>query len=124
MRNAFGHVLSAAVLVSSFGASIPAFADENADMNKEQNEPVPALVLTGMEVEDLNAENLQPVFAADKSADADEVCEEVSPKNIDFASLNNSVSPLDNARSQIHSDVKRSSGEAAARSSADLSQLV
>ncbi|MBQ7503557.1 outer membrane protein assembly factor [bacterium] len=93
-------------------------------MNKEQNEPVPALVLTGMEVEDLNAENLQPVFAADKSADADEVCEEVSPKNIDFASLNNSVSPLDNARSQIHSDVKRSSGEAAARSSADFSNLV
>lgn len=123
MRTAFGRVLSAAVLVSSFGASIPAFADENAELNREQNEPVPALVLTGTKVEE-QSDNSQSVFAAGKSADTEEVCEEVAPKNIDFSSLNSSVSPLDNARSQIHSSVKHYSGEAAARSSSDFSNLV
>lgn len=123
MRTAFGRVLSAAVLVSSFGASIPAFADENAELNREQNEPVPALVLAGTKVED-QSDSLQPVFASDKSAETEEVCEEVAPKNIDFSSLNSSVSPLDNARSQIHSSIKHYSGEAAARSSSDFSNLV
>ncbi|MGM9992350.1 MAG: BamA/TamA family outer membrane protein [Candidatus Bruticola sp.] len=52
MRNALGHVLSAAVLVGSFGASVPAFADSpsgNAAVNTA--EPLPAAVNMGFSLE-------------------------------------------------------------------------
>lgn len=48
MRNALGHVLSAAVLVGSFGTSLPAFAESlPGSTTGSPADPIPAVVKTG-----------------------------------------------------------------------------
>lgn len=50
MRNALGHVLSAAVLVGSFGTSLPAFAESlPGSTTGSPADPIPAVVKTGAE---------------------------------------------------------------------------
>ncbi len=51
MRNALGHVLSAAVLVGSFGTSLPAFAESlPGSTTGSPADPIPAVVKTGAEL--------------------------------------------------------------------------
>ena len=81
MRNALGRVLTAAVLVGSFGAPLPAWAENISGLNDRSPEPVPVLVKMGLE------SPLGPTFSAPSSlqtvsAKAPEKVEGVQPRHV------------------------------------------
>ncbi len=92
MRNALGRVLTAAVLVGSFGAPLPAWAENISGLNDRSPEPVPVLVKMGLE------SPLGPTFSAPSSlqtvsAKAPEKVEGVQPQVLDILSIEPQSSP-------------------------------
>lgn len=79
MRNALGHVLSAAVLVGSFGTSLPAFAESLPDSTTgSPADPIPAVVKTGVDFNyDYSVGGKARVLAAQGQS---EKCEYVQPR--------------------------------------------
>ncbi|MGM9998215.1 MAG: BamA/TamA family outer membrane protein [Candidatus Bruticola sp.] len=90
MRNALGHVLSAAVLVGSFGASVPAFAEGlpgGAAANTA--EPLPAAVNMGISLEADSDIPYKHSSQASSSVNQTDNCEYVQPHIIQLVAADN-----------------------------------
>ncbi len=92
MRNALGHVLSAAVLVGSFGTSLPAFAESLPGNTAESSvDPIPAVVKTGADLGyDYSISNNSRVLASQSQS---ENCEYVQPRILKLVASDGSVEP-------------------------------
>lgn len=92
MRNALGHVLSAAVLVGSFGTSLPAFAESLPGNTAESSvDPIPAVVKTGADLGyDYSIGNNSRVLASQSQS---ENCEYVQPRILKLVASDGSVEP-------------------------------
>ena len=92
MRNALGHVLSAAVLVGSFGTSLPAFAESLPGNTAGSSvDPIPAVVKTGADLGyDYSIGNNSRVLASQSQS---ENCEYVQPRILKLVASDGSVEP-------------------------------
>lgn len=92
MRNALGHVLSAAVLVGSFGTSLPAFAESSPGNTAGSSvDPIPAVVKTGADLGyDYSIGNNSRVLASQSQS---ENCEYVQPRILKLVASDGSVEP-------------------------------
>lgn len=92
MRNALGHVLSAAVLVGSFGTSLPAFAESLPGNTAGSSvDPIPAVVKTGADLGyDYSVGNNSRVLASQSQS---ENCEYVQPRILKLVASDGSVEP-------------------------------
>lgn len=92
MRNALGHVLSAAVLVGSFGTSLPAFAESLPGNTAGSSvDPIPAVVKTGADLGyDYSNGNNSRVLASQSQS---ENCEYVQPRILKLVASDGSVEP-------------------------------
>ena len=88
MRNALGRVLSAAVLVSSFGAPIPAFSENLPGAAESPTEPIPSVVETGIALSSESEVATQPrdIETATLSSQVAKDYEAVEPSVVDFGS--------------------------------------
>lgn len=92
MRNALGHVLSAAVLVGSFGTSLPALAESLPGNTAGSSvDPIPAVVKTGADLGyDYSISNNSRVLASQSQS---ENCEYVQPRILKLVASDGSVEP-------------------------------
>lgn len=92
MRNALGHVLSAAVLVGSFGTSLPALAESLPGNTAGSSvDPIPAVVKTGADLGyDYSIGNNSRVLASQSQS---ENCEYVQPRILKLVASDGSVEP-------------------------------
>lgn len=92
MRNALGHVLSAAVLVGSFGTSLPAFAESLPGNTAGSSvDPIPAVVKTGADLGyDYSIGNNSRVLASQSQS---ENCEYVQPRILKLVASDGSMEP-------------------------------
>ena len=92
MRNALGHVLSAAVLVGSFGTSFPAFAESLPGNTAGSSvDPIPAVVKTGADLGyDYSIGNNSRVLASQSQS---ENCEYVQPRILKLVASDGSMEP-------------------------------
>lgn len=92
MRNALGHVLSAAVLVGSFGTSLPAFAESLPGNTAGSSvDPIPAVVKTGADLGyDYSIGNNSRVLASQSQSDN---CEYVQPRILKLVASDGSMEP-------------------------------
>ncbi len=92
MRNALGHVLSAAVLVGSFGTSLPALAESLPGNTAGSSvDPIPAVVKTGADLgHDYSIGNNSRVLASQSQS---ENCEYVQPRILKLVASDGSVEP-------------------------------
>lgn len=92
MRNALGHVLSAAVLVGSFGTSLPAFAESLPGSTTGSSvDPIPAVVKTGADLGyDYSVGDNSRVLASQSQA---ENCEYVQPRILKLVASDGSAEP-------------------------------
>ncbi|MBQ7529004.1 outer membrane protein assembly factor [bacterium] len=113
MRNALGRVLSAAMLVSSFGAQIPAFSENASDTSESSREPIPALISIGTSE---NAEVTGDEFVDLADSTNGEVVvvqlEEVSPEVIAVEDSSSSEKLAESEDSSDSSDVELSAAQA------------
>lgn len=92
MRNALGHVLSAAVLVGSFGTSLPAFAESLPGSTAGSSvDPIPVVVKTGADLSyDYSVGDNSRVLASQSQS---ENCEYVQPRILKLVASDGSAEP-------------------------------